>query len=362
MSETSPPVSRPADGFDNEPQAKRPRVAPCDPALKVYDAERLDRINTLFAAKKPYKMQRADRGVRWELAGNRLKLMNTTTGAPAKMVAPYGPFTVFPNNAETVGTPGDAACKWRVVVTVPLADVRSAEESDDNYAAATGTVQWVVDMRRIYGGMLLEALQADGVAKQLIGAKVSTLFKKKPMDKVFDDDLNRAPGERPVRFSVPISEGPDTCSVGYNFYVANNPTSTAGNGPTESSEEIVAKLAGGPPSVMLDWCKSHPERSLKSDVFSTPNGWLPLSDIVSKTLIKTPKCEFAKMWGTITTGGHGYSFAAKPSMFTAGVFPTDGGVCMHSFSPPGSNTGPAMSTDDAAVYAAVADDADVYGQ
>ena len=73
-----------------------------------------------------------------------------------------------------------------------------------------------------------------------------------------------------------------------------------------------------------------------------------------------PKAQFVKGLGRLMTGGHSYSFAAKPNMFTSSVFPPDRGICFHLHHPPGGRSAPALSDADKALYATGQPDEDFY--
>ena len=376
MSSPVKPIKRPAGGFTDAevPPSKTPRVASAsasaaadadlDPALVAYEPERLQKIIDAFAKADRYKYERnlPDR-VEWKLVDGRLKLMvKETPDRPAKVVTGFMPFTVFFNPEDSIDTPADGPCKWRIVSTVPLEDVAAARVSSEAYAAASDEVAWHVDMTIIYHEMLLAALKGDGVVKQLAGTKVAEkLFtKKKPLAEAFDADLNRLQGDRPARFSLPVTHSGDKSTVAYTLYITTNPSSATTQVGGETSEDVMAALADEPASVLSRWCETHPGRTFKTDVFSTLSGSLTASTIAKRMLIRSPKAQFVKGLGRLMTGGHSYSFAAKPNMFTSSVFPTDRGICFHLHSPPGGRSAPSLSDADKALYATGQSEADFY--
>lgn len=328
-------------------------------ALKPRTEAEFNTINELFmgAASKRYP-EGYHLNKNWALSGTRLVLQDD--GKPAQFRSGYlSSITVFHPMEISAGSP----YKVTISVSAPFDDVEAATQSVETYADASDLIKMMADLTQVWGRDLREVIADKDLCKTLMGKEAfKTLPKKKSITDLFDEDMTRE-GGRPAKFSVPVGEKIETVrnagsddgevrmrTFRFSLYMSTRPDAST-SGPVEVASDIVDSLPED--TALAAWCKLNPTGRLRCDVFSTPEGPLPLSQLVATTLIKTPKAEFHKLAGVINLGSQSFQFNAKPNLFTTTIFPRAAGICVHAHQGQLRAAHAGLSTEDAAIYDAV---------
>lgn len=339
-----------------EPAPKVQRQEPELPkALQARSEEQLATMHELFSAAPSKKYPgRFNENKEWILSNSRLVLQDKATSRPAQFKSGYlSAITVFHPQEITAGS----AYKVSISVSVNHDEFLAASQSDEAYAAASDTVKMIVDMVNVHHVMLKAALVSVGIKSMMTKEALKSMPKKKSIEELFDADVYRE-GGRPNKFSVTVGESirsKDDAEIHektfrFSLYMSTKPDSTA-SGPTELASDIVGSLPANCP--LAEWCRLNPDGRLRTDVFSTPAGPLPLSLLVKHAMISTPKASFHKVSGIINLGLQAFSFAAKPNLFTTSVFPRGLGICVHTHQAQARSLQVSMSDEDRAIYDAV---------